>query len=364
MDILDTARWVFGVSEFIPAQVAGAGQCSAGRCPVSGDMNITVNGAVTWLVWLHHTLSCVLAVESFPAAMKQPRGGVVLLSYTSLNNLDKLDMVDTLDKVNTGHTTGATTTTTTSSSSTATKRLTLKSLFTKLLSWARRGRKPRLLETERITRERRSRPRGPRTVRTQDISAPRPLARTVSRVSVGGSEAAEAEIDRFHRDFILPLETGWRLEAGAEAGHCEDHKSELSSTSGFDSGHFSSSSLSSDSECRDSITSAPSSPSPPSPGPAAGGSVTVTPGPGQTVCRYGVINHVSTSGPSSAAAGGLKNWFQTALHYIHYGASVRPSHYQPPDHHTHVQARTLLTLLHQHRHRQRAVSQLPLTRDT
>ena len=98
-------------------------------------MNITVNGAVTWLVWLHHTLSCVLAVESFPAAMKQPRGGVVLLSYTSLNNLDKLDMVDQLDKVNTGHTT-----TTTSSSSTATKRLTLKSLFTKLLSWARRGR--------------------------------------------------------------------------------------------------------------------------------------------------------------------------------------------------------------------------------
>ena len=293
MDILDTARWVFGVSEFIPAQVAGAGQCSAGRCPVSGDMNITVNGAVTWLVWLHHTLSCVLAVESFPAAMKQPRGGVVLLSYTSLNNLDKLDMVDTLDKVDqqdTGHTRGATTTTT----STATKRLTLKSLFTKLLSWARRGRKPRLLETERITRERRSRPRGPRTVRTQDISAPRPLARTVSRVSVGGSEAAEAEIDRFHRDFILPLETGWRLEAGAEAGHCEDHKSELSSTSGFDSGHFSSSSLSSDSECRASITSAPSSPSPPSPGPAAGGSVTVTPGPGQTVCRYGVINHVST----------------------------------------------------------------------
>ena len=296
MDILDTARWVFGVSEFIPAQVAGAGQCSAGRCPVSGDMNITVNGAVTWLVWLHHTLSCVLAVESFPAAMKQPRGGVVLLSYTSLNNLDKLDMVDTLDKVDqqdTGHTRGATTTTT----STATKRLTLKSLFTKLLSWTRRGRKPRLLETERITRERRSRPRGPRTVRTQDISAPRPLARTVSRVSVGGSEAAEAEIDRFHRDFILPLETGWRLEAGAEAGHCEDHKSELSSTSGFDSGHFSSSSLSSDSECRASITSAPSSPSPPSPGPAAGGSVTVTPGPGQTVCRYGVINHVSTSGP-------------------------------------------------------------------
>ena len=231
--------------------------------------------------------------------MKQPRGSVVLLSYTSLNNLDKLDTLDT------GHTRGATTS---SSTGTATKRLTLKSLFTKLLSWTRRPRKPRLLETERIARERRSRPRGPRTVRTQDISAPRPLVRAVSRASAGGSEAAEAEIDRFHRDFILPLETGWRLEAGAEAGDrgdCEDHKSELSSTSGFDSGHFSSSSLSqsSDSDCRDSI---PSSPPPPSPGPAAGDSITVMPGL-QTVCRYRVINHVSTMWSILPAAGGLKN---------------------------------------------------------
>ena len=247
--------------------------------------------------------------------MKQPRGSVVLLSYTSLNNIDKLDQLDTvdtldtLDTLDTVHTRGATTT-----SSTASKRLTLKSLFTKLLSWTRRPRKPRLLETERIARERRSRPRGPRTVRTQDISAPRPLARAVSRASAGGSEAAEAEIDRFHRDFILPLETGWRLEAGAEAGDrgdCEDHKSELSSTSGFDSGHFSSSSLSqsSDSDCRDSIPSSPSSPSPPSPGPAAGDSITVMPGPGslQTVCRYGVINHVSTMWSILPAAGGLKN---------------------------------------------------------
>ena len=237
--------------------------------------------------------------------MKQPRGSVVLLSYTSLNNIDKLDTLDTLD---TGHTYSATTS---SSTGTASKRLTLKSLFTKLLSWTRRPRKPRLLETERIARERRSRPRGPRTVRTQDISAPRPLVRAVSRASAGGSEAAEAEIDRFHRDFILPLETGWRLEAGAEAGDrgdCEDHKSELSSTSGFDSGHFSSSSLSqsSDSDCRDSIPSSPSSPSPPSPGPAAGDSVTVVPGL-QTVCRYGVINHVSTMWSILPAAGGLKN---------------------------------------------------------
>ena len=52
----------------------------------------------------------------------------------------------------------------------------------------------------------------------------------------------EAEIERFHRDFILPLET-WEAASSEMSsmppGHQTDGKFSSASTSDFDSGHFS-----------------------------------------------------------------------------------------------------------------------------